>query len=345
MEYPKFKVCCRCFTFNHSKYITDTLNGFTMQQTSFPFVCCIVDDASTDGEQDVIRKYVEKNFDLSEDSVAYHKETDYAHISYAQHKNNRNCHIVTILLKTNHNGSPELKARKNQYIQKWRNLSEYEAICEGDDYWIDEFKIQKQADFLDSHPDFGLVYTGFKTSLGECSNNGINRKADGNYFPYILWETFNFCTCTVLLRMSVLAQCPRYSIEKQWPMGDYPLWIEMAFLSKFGYIDDVTSVYRVLSSSASHSSDIKRIIKFADATIEIKKFYAEKYGVVLPQGWDVYYYYYIIRYAYKLKDKKTAEEYYNKAKSAKKISLKSRLFYFGTKYSLLRKLLSTKIKD
>ena len=47
MEYPKFKVCCRCFTFNQAKYITDAMNGFTMQQTSFPFICTIVDDAST----------------------------------------------------------------------------------------------------------------------------------------------------------------------------------------------------------------------------------------------------------------------------------------------------------
>ena len=50
MEYPKFKVCVRCFTFNQAKYIEETMNGFVMQQTDFPFVCCIVDDASTDGE-------------------------------------------------------------------------------------------------------------------------------------------------------------------------------------------------------------------------------------------------------------------------------------------------------
>lgn len=345
MEYPKFKVCCRCFTFNHSKYITDAMNGFTMQQTSFPFVCTIVDDASTDGEQEVIRKYVEENFDFSVGSVSYHKETDYAHITYAQHKTNKNCYFVAILLKTNHNGAPELKAKKYEYIKKWRVQSEYEAICEGDDYWIDEFKIQKQADFLDSHPDFGLVYSGFRTSLGECSNNGINHKKNGNYFPYILWEAFNICTCTVLLRISVLAKCPQYSIEKRWPMGDYPLWIEMAHLSKFGYINEVTSVYRVLPHSASHSSDMNRNIRFADASIEIKKFYAELYDVVLPQGWDISYYYYIIRYAYKLHDKKIAEEYYQKAKAANKRSLKLCLFYYGTKYTIIRKLLSTIIKD
>ena len=83
MEYPKFKVTVSCMTYNQSKYITDAMNGFTMQQTSFPFVCTIVDDASTDGEQEVIRRYLEENFDLSECSVAFHKKTDCAHITYA----------------------------------------------------------------------------------------------------------------------------------------------------------------------------------------------------------------------------------------------------------------------
>ena len=54
MNYPNFKVCVRCFTFNQANYIEDAMNGFTMQQTDFPFVCCIVDDASTDEEQRVI---------------------------------------------------------------------------------------------------------------------------------------------------------------------------------------------------------------------------------------------------------------------------------------------------
>ena len=109
MEYPKFKVTVSCMTYNQSKYITDAMNGFTMQQTSFPFVCTIVDDASTDGEQDVIRKYVEENFDFSEDSVAFHKETDYAHITYAQHKTNKNCYFAVLYLKENHHSQKKPK--------------------------------------------------------------------------------------------------------------------------------------------------------------------------------------------------------------------------------------------
>lgn len=93
MEYPKIKVVVRCFTFNQSKYIKETMNGFTMQQTEFPFVCCIVDDSSTDGEQEVIKDYLKDNFNLSDTAVAYQKDTDYAHVLYAQHKMNQNCFL------------------------------------------------------------------------------------------------------------------------------------------------------------------------------------------------------------------------------------------------------------
>ena len=68
MNRPNFLVKVKCITFNHSKFITDAMNGFCMQQTDFPFVCCIVDDASTDGEQQVIKEYLQQNFDLSEES-------------------------------------------------------------------------------------------------------------------------------------------------------------------------------------------------------------------------------------------------------------------------------------
>ena len=60
IENPEFKVFVRCMTYNQSKYIVETMNGFTMQQTDFPFVCCIVDDSSTDGEQKIISKYLNK---------------------------------------------------------------------------------------------------------------------------------------------------------------------------------------------------------------------------------------------------------------------------------------------
>ena len=97
----KFQVAVRCMTYNHSKYITDTMNGFAMQQTNFPFVCMIVDDASTDGEQEVIKQYIDHHFDYNKDGISYNKQTEYAEIIFARHKTNKNCYFAVLFLKEN----------------------------------------------------------------------------------------------------------------------------------------------------------------------------------------------------------------------------------------------------
>ena len=86
-----FLVCIRCFTFNHAPYIEDAMNGFCMQDASFPFVCTIVDDASTDGEQEVIKAYLQKHFDIDDPSIARNEETDDYVLVFARHKTNKNC--------------------------------------------------------------------------------------------------------------------------------------------------------------------------------------------------------------------------------------------------------------
>lgn len=65
-ELYKFKVRVYCSTFNHSPYIEDAMNGFCMQETNFPFVAIIIDDASTDGEPEVIKQYLQEHFDLED---------------------------------------------------------------------------------------------------------------------------------------------------------------------------------------------------------------------------------------------------------------------------------------
>lgn len=160
MNYPKFKVCVRCFTFNQADYIEDAMNGFTMQQTDFPFVCCIVDDASTDKEQKVIKSYMDRNFNLSDSSVSYKKETDYANIIYAQHNSNKNCFFAVLFLKENLYSKNE-NLKKNEYISEWSQSCEYEAICEGDDYWTVCDKLQKQVCFMDDNQDYSFCHTGF----------------------------------------------------------------------------------------------------------------------------------------------------------------------------------------
>ena len=149
-----FLVRVSCMTYNQHAYITDALNGFVMQQTNFPFVCTIVDDASTDGEQEVIKKYVQDNFDLQDASVAYEKDTDYGHVIFAQHKTNKNCVFAVILLKETHYSQKNSKA---PYLTEWLD-TKYIALCEGDDYWTDPLKLQRQVDFLEANVDYSLCF-------------------------------------------------------------------------------------------------------------------------------------------------------------------------------------------
>ena len=244
MEYPKFKVCCRCFTFNQAKYITDAMNGFTMQQTSFPFVCTIVDDASTDGEQQVIRKYLEENFDFSEGSAAYSKETDYAFITYAQHKTNKNCYFAVLYLKENHYSQ---RKSKMGYLSEWRDMCEYEALCEGDDYWIMPDKLQVQYDMLLKDPNAMMVYTDYQT-VDECGNKILRKHFEiykrksisGDILPLLLKGNFPL-TCTVLIRKKIMES----SLYKNMPsFYDYGLFLTAASFGDCLYLDKETSCYR-----------------------------------------------------------------------------------------------------
>lgn len=152
----KYLVCTRCFTYNHEQYIKDAMYGFVMQQTDFPVVYCIVDDASTDNNVMVIRDFMNDNFDLQEDNIAYQKETDYAFITFARHKTNKNCHFVVLFLKENHKSQNK---KKIPYLQEWMKSAKYHAICEGDDYWIDPVKLKKQVRIMEDNPNVCLCGT------------------------------------------------------------------------------------------------------------------------------------------------------------------------------------------
>ena len=248
MEYPKFKVSVSCMTYNQSKYITDAMNGFTMQQTSFPFVCTIVDDASTDGEQEVIRKYVEENFDFSEGSVAYQKETDYAHITYAQHKTNKNCYFAVLYLKENHYSK---RKDKRPYLKEWRDGVEYMALCEGDDYWIAADKLQKQVSFLDQNAEYSMCFHKAKV-LVESSAYSYDEihvfdcLEEREYFGKEFVKKWMIPTASMLYRQNIVA--PE---DSRFYVGDVKLSIQCASEGRVYCFADEMSVYRRTAQCAT----------------------------------------------------------------------------------------------
>lgn len=238
--FQDFMVLIRCFTYNHAAYITDTLNGFTMQQTTFPFVIVVVDDASNDGEQKVIQDYVKSYFEKPE----YETESDNAHITFAHHSTNKNCYIAVYNLKENHYSQ---KRTKTPYTQPWRDKCKYEAICEGDDYWIDPLKLQKQVDFLDANPEYSMCFhNAVERVADKLSTKTFSGIKDKEYTGVMLFKKWLVPTASVMLRVNVLESDIYSKVLKSnnFIYGDTPMFCACAEVGKVRGFSDTMSVYR-----------------------------------------------------------------------------------------------------
>lgn len=265
VETNNFLVGICCLTYNHAHYIVDTMEGFAIQQTSFPFVAMIVDDASTDGEQKVITDYIERNFDIENGSVAYKKETDYAHVLFSQHKTNRNCYFAVLFLKENHYQNNRA-GKKLEYLAPWREVIKYEALCEGDDWWTDSTKLQKQVDFLDAHPEYLMCstsYSSVRMKDGYINKGGEPGSGRDITFRQLMKKNI-VGTLTVMYRLDVLEKYQKDVLpyRPKFMMGDLPLWLYIASQGKIRELPFDMANYRVLERSASHYDDFDRQYKF-----------------------------------------------------------------------------------
>ena len=123
-------VTIRCLVYNHEPYIRQCLEGFVMQKTNFPFEAIIHDDASTDGSAAIIKEYAEIYPDIIK--PIFETENQYSKHDGSIHK-----------------------------IMNEHTRGKYTAFCEGDDYWTDPFKLQKQVDFLEKHPEYLFCCTRY----------------------------------------------------------------------------------------------------------------------------------------------------------------------------------------
>ena len=244
MMNERYMVYVSCATYNQSSYIEEALDGFCIQQTDFPFVCGIIDDASTDGEAEVIQKYMEEHFDLNDAEVTRHEETeDFVRI-FAQHKINKNCYFVVVYLKHNHY---QIKKSKLPYVCEWRDVAKYIALCEGDDYWIDPLKLQKQVDFMEAHPTHSLCFCANQRLLpsGEII---IDKRYNSNVEicpmkDIILGGGGYMATNSMFYRQSMYV--PYTTWATNCPIGDAPLMLTLAHNGFVGYLADVMCVYRI----------------------------------------------------------------------------------------------------
>lgn len=281
-------VSIRCITYNHEPYIVQALDGFLMQKTTFPFEIVVHDDASTDRTADIIREYQAKFPKIIK--PIYEIENQYS----------------------KHDGSLDrimIAACKGKYI----------AFCEGDDYWIDENKIQMQVDFLENNSDYGICYT--KANVYIQKSKTFRKKAIGsivNDFDDLLQNTNRIPTLTTCIRKQLYNEYLKdvQPQNKEWKMGDYPIWLYISYNSKIKFFDLITSVYRVLDNSASHSNDLNRMFLFEKSVDMIRIFYSKKYKVNIEVRSDDYIWFYVyvnsLRYAYNKEKALLLKTYYKK---------------------------------
>lgn len=159
-------VSIRCMVYNHEPYLRQCLDGFVMQQTTFPFEAIVHDDASTDGSAAIIREYAEKYPDIIK--PIYETENQYS-------KNNGSIgRIISATMNPN---------------------SKYIAVCEGDDYWTDPNKLQVQVDFLESHPDYFMSCHAYQFYYEDTQEFKPHQFVTG--VPFMEYKGRMYCTPSI----------------------------------------------------------------------------------------------------------------------------------------------------
>lgn len=212
----EIQVSIRCFAYNHERFIRQCLDGFVMQKTDFRFEAIVHDDASTDNTAAIIREYAEKYPDIIK--PIYETENQYS----------------------KHDGS--LTRIMNAHTR-----GKYVAMCEGDDYWTDPYKLQKQVDFLESHPDYVMcshlfdVYNERNKQLQKNDESSFTGKSYD--LDTLINGEWYFQPLTVLFRFDA------YDREHFASYGlsmDVILYYELLRRGGKGYcLPDVMAVYRI----------------------------------------------------------------------------------------------------
>ena len=211
-----------CLAYNHEKYIREMLEGCLMQKTDFAFEVLIHEDASTDNTAEILREYEKKYPDIIR--VVYEEKNRYkTGVDY----------FYDILLPM----------ARGKYI----------AVCEGDDAWIDDKKLQLQVDYMESHEDCSLI--GHKTFLqypGDWDRvrdyRCMGYENDG-IVPYeSMFTDWKIPTSSFLFRKNTYIEMPRFFMDA--PTGDEPLLWFLAGKGHVYFMDRVMSVYNKMTSDS-----------------------------------------------------------------------------------------------
>lgn len=213
-----------CVAYNHGKYIRQTLDGFLMQKTNFPVEILIHDDASTDDTANIIRSYI---------------------------KNNKNTNVTFVsLLETENQYSKGTYDFINDMFASAKGA--YIAYCEGDDFWTDPNKLQKQVDYMQKHPSASLCFHRVKAVSEDGSDKGYTIPGQSETSGFTVKELIkrNFMQLnSVLYRTQKYPHMPNTVMPQDWYLHLYH-----AQFGKMGFIDEIMAAYRINDGGIWHDS-------------------------------------------------------------------------------------------
>ena len=236
-EAEDVKVSVAMVTYNHEPFIAQAIESVLMQQTEFGVELIIGEDCSTDGTREIVAQYARR-----------HPER----IRPLLHEQNAGAQANLIAV---------LNACGGRYI----------AALEGDDYWTDPHKLQKQVDLLEAHPDHAVCFhrayrldqaTG-EIKIDETSppqskpSYGLNDIVRGQFIH----------TASIMLRNGLVSELPQWFYEA--PVGDWPLLVLYAQYGKIGFIDQAMSVHRVHGGGLWSGADVSARQRMVDEMFAI----------------------------------------------------------------------------
>ncbi len=247
------KVSIICNAFNHEDYIKDALDSFVMQKTNFKFEVLVHDDASTDNTASIIKEYEEKYPD-----------------------------IIKPIYQTVNQYSQKIPIGDTFQFPRAKGM--YIAVCEGDDYWTDPYKLQKQYDALESHPEIDMcAHTASRINALTKEEIGIIQPSNEDTVltveQVILGGGGFVATNSLMFKKDLMNNIPKF---RQVLKLDYTLQILGSLRGGLLYLKDNMSCYRVMAKGSWTSqirktpdnlvSHIKKICSMLEVLNEETKF-------------------------------------------------------------------------
>jgi glycosyltransferase involved in cell wall biosynthesis len=300
-------VSVNMITYNHAPFIVQAIEGVLQQRTNFPFDLVIGEDCSIDGTREIVFEYQEKCPDI---------------IRVVTSDKNVGAKI---------NGFRTLKACQGKYI----------AFCEGDDYWHNPDKLQKQADYLESHPECGMVYSSYdvyhvktKKKIMDFANYRKMKMPVNPSISDVVEVKGVPLTCTVMARRILCEQIiesdPYLHQSDHFLMGDTQLWAEMATKARLDYIPESLATHNITEESATRSHDKEKVLRFAISGEELILYLCDKYKLPLRirNRHETHWYGHLLDLAFYTRNRELADEVRNKKKI---FTPKEWLRYYGAR--------------